>query len=104
MATGVADPNPYDGIARGQVDLWTWDHYHASSYGYYLEALVVFGNVTGIDPRSLGRNECSGYELGFSSAETAALQQVAFDQLAAEGKVTAAPSGEARVIPQRCEG
>ena len=104
MATGVADPNPYDGIAPGQVDLWTWDHYHASSYGYYLEALVVFGNVTGIDPRSLGRNECSGYELGFSPAETAALQQVAFDQLASEGKVTAAPSDEARVIPQRCEG
>ena len=104
MATGVADPNPYDGIAPGQVDLWTWDHYHASSYGYFLEALVVFGNVTGIDPRSLGRNECSGYELGFSSAETAALQQVAYDQLAAEGKVTAAPSDERRVIPQRCEG
>jgi hypothetical protein len=103
MATGVADPNPYDGIALGQVDLWTWDHYHASSYGYYLEALVVFGNVTGIDPRSLGRNECSGYELGFSSAETAALQQVAFDQLASEGKVTAAPPDEARVISQRCE-
>ena len=104
MATGVADPNPYDGIAPGHVDLWTLDHYHASSYGYYLEALVVFGNVTGIDPRSLGRNECSGYELGFSPAETAALQQVTFDQLASEGKVTAAPSDEARVIPQRCEG
>jgi hypothetical protein len=103
MATGVADPNPYDGIAPGQLDLWTWDHYHASSYGYYLEALVVFGNVTGKDPRSLGRNECSGYELGFSSAEVAALQQVAFDQLAAEGKVTAAPADEARVIPRRCE-
>lgn len=104
MANGVADPNPYDGIAPGQVDLWTWDHYHASSYGYYLEALVVFGNVTGIDPRSLGLNECSGYELGFSPTETAALQRVAFEQLAYEGKVTAAPSDEARVVPQRCEG
>ena len=102
MATGVADPNPYDGIAPGQVDLWTWDHYHASSYGYYLEALVVFGNVTGKDPRSLGRNECSGYELGFSPAEVAALQQVAFDQLDFEGKVTAAPLNESRVIPRRC--
>ena len=102
MATGVAYPNPYDGIAPGQVDLWTWDHYHASSYGYYLEALVVFGNVTGKDPRSLGRNECSGYELGFSSAEVAALQQVAFDQLDSEDKVTAAPLDESRVIPRRC--
>lgn len=102
MTTGVADPNPYDGIALGQVDLWTWDHYHASSYGYYLEALVVFGNVTGKDPRSLGRNECSGYELGFSSAEVAALQQVAYDQLASEGKVTAAPLVTTPRAAQRC--
>jgi len=102
MTTGVADPNPYDGIALGQVDLWTWDHYHASSYGYYLEALVVFGNVTGKDPRSLGRNECSGYELGFSSAEVAALQQVAYDQLASEGKVTAAPLVTKPRAAQRC--
>lgn len=102
MTTGVADPNPYDGIALGQVDLWTWDHYHASNYGYYLEALVVFGNVTGKDPRSLGRNECSGYELGFSSAEVAALQQVAYDQLASEGKVTAAPLVTKPRAAQRC--
>ena len=32
MEAGVADPNPYDGIAPDQVDLWTTDHYHASSY------------------------------------------------------------------------
>lgn len=102
MEAGVADPNPYDGIALGQVDLWTWDHYHASSYGYYLEALVVFGNVTGKDPRSLGRNECSGYELGFSSAEVAALQQVAYDQLASEGKVAAAPLVTKPTAAQRC--
>lgn len=102
MLTGVADPNPYDGIALDQVDLWTWDHYHASSYGYYLEALVVFGNVTRKDPRSLGRNECSGYELGFSSREVAALQQVAFDQLASEGRVTAAPLETKPSAAQRC--
>jgi hypothetical protein len=41
--TGVADANPYDGIDAGKVDLWTFDHYHASSYGYYLEALMVVG-------------------------------------------------------------
>ena len=64
MQTGVADPNPYDGIEAGKLNLWTYDHYHASTYGYYLEALVVFGTLTGRDPRSLGDNECSGYELG----------------------------------------
>src|SRR6476646_5655819 len=27
----VADPNPYDGLAPGQIDLWATDHYHASN-------------------------------------------------------------------------
>ncbi len=81
--TGVADPNPYDGIAAGQIDLWTHDHYHGSAYGYYLEALVIFGDLTGLDPRSLGKAERSAYELGFAQGQTAALQQVAFDELSA---------------------
>ncbi len=81
--TGVADPNPYDGIAFGQVDLWTYDHYHASSYGYYLEALMIFGDLTGLDPRSLGKSERAANDLGFSSAQAVALQQVAFDELKA---------------------
>jgi hypothetical protein len=91
MQTGVADPNPYDGVEEGKVDLWAHDHYHASSYGIYLEALVVFGSVTGRDPRSLGANECSAFELGFSQAQIRALQQVAFDQLASVGAVKPAP-------------
>jgi hypothetical protein len=62
----VADPDPYDGVSFGQVDLWGWDHYHASAYGYYLEALVVFGGVTGRDPRSLGEQETSAVDLGLS--------------------------------------
>lgn len=91
MQTGVADPNPYDGIEVDQVDLWTFDHYHASTEGYYLEALVVFGNVTGVDPRSLGRNECSGFELGMAPATVEVLQQVAADQLTAEGVALRTP-------------
>jgi hypothetical protein len=90
MRTGVADSNPYDGIDADKIDLWTYDAYHASTYGYYLEALVLFGNITGRDPRSLGANECSGFELGLSGAQVGALQQVAFDQLAAEGTLRAA--------------
>lgn len=80
---GVADPNPYDGIAFGQVDLWTNDHYHASSYGYYLEALMIFGDFTGLDPRSLGGAERAAGDLGFSQAQAIALQKVAFDELTA---------------------
>ena len=90
MRTGIADANPYDGIDAGKINLWTYDSYHASTYGYYLEALVLFGSVTGKDPRSLGTTECSGFELGLSAAQVGALQQVAFDQLAAEGAMAAA--------------
>ncbi len=81
--TGVADDNPYDGIAAGKVDLWTHDHYHASVYGYYLEALLVFAKVTGKDPLSLGENETVADDMGFSKTQTRALQQIAHDELAA---------------------
>jgi len=82
IAAGVADANPYDGIAAGQVNLWAVDSYHASTYGYYLEALMVFGKVTGKDPLSLGDGEMVAGDFGFSRAQTHALQQVAHDQLA----------------------
>jgi hypothetical protein len=96
MQTGVADPNPYDGVEAGKLDLWAHDHYHASDYGIYLEALMIFGGLTGRDPRSLGPNECSAFELGFSQAQVKALQQVAFDQLASTGVVTPNP-----LVPQK---
>ncbi len=103
MRTGVADSNPYDGIDAGRLDLWTYDHYHASTHGYYLEALVIFGRVTGRDPRSLGDAECSAFELGLSRPEARALQQVAFDELTAAGALAhnAQPSA-ASGNPQRC--
>ena len=80
---GVADPNPYDGISAGQINLWTYDHYHASAFGYYLEALMIFGDMTGLDPRSLGKNERAAFELGFSPDQATALQQIAYDELTA---------------------
>jgi hypothetical protein len=103
MQTGIADPNPYDGITPGQIDLWTKDHYHASNQGYYLEALMVFGDVTGRDPRSLGEQECSAFELGVPPAQVKALQQVAFDQLAATRALKPAPRATAAsATPSRC--
>jgi hypothetical protein len=108
MHTGLADSNPYDGIDAGKMNLWSYDSYHASTFGTYLETLVVFGSVTGLDPRVLGAGECSGYELGLSTAQVSALQQVAYDQLAAEGAVrAAAPSGLAPsglAPPTKCAG
>jgi hypothetical protein len=103
MRTGVADPNPYDGIEPGKVDLWGSDNMHASTYGSYLEALVLFGSISGRDPRSLGDKECSGVELGLSAAQIAALEQVAFDQLAAEGAMSARPQNSTKAAaPSRC--
>jgi hypothetical protein len=84
MSKGVADPDPYDGTTFGQVDLWTYDHYHGSVAGYYLEALVVFGRITGVDPRRLGRDERAADELGLSKELAASLQEVASEQLARE--------------------
>jgi hypothetical protein len=83
IAIGFADPNPYDGIAPGQVDLWSYDHYHASAFGYYLSALMIFGDLTGLDPRSLGKTERTALELGFSADQTETLQKIAFLELSA---------------------
>lgn len=81
--TGFADPNPYDGLDAGKIDLWTYDNYHGSTYGYYLEALMDFGRVTGKDPLSLGPRETAAAELGISREQAVALQQIAHDELAA---------------------
>jgi len=81
--TGVAGTDPYAGIPAGKINLWSWDNYHASAYGYYLEALMVFGKLTGKDPLSLGDNETVADDMGFSKPQTHALQQIAHDELAA---------------------
>lgn len=81
--TGIAGTDPYAGIPAGKINLWSWDSYHASAYGYYLEALMVFGKVTGRDPLSLGDNETVADDMGFSKPQTHALQQIAHDELAA---------------------
>lgn len=78
IASGIADSNPYDGIAPNTVNLWASDHYHASTAGYYLEALTVFSRVTGRDPRLLGRGESAARELGLRPELAARLQHIAY--------------------------
>lgn len=78
IASGIADSNPYDGIAPGTVNLWADDNYHASTAGYYLEGLTVFSRVTGRDPRLLGRDESAARELGLPPDLAERLQQVAY--------------------------
>jgi hypothetical protein len=83
MQAGFGDTNPYNGIDAGKVNLWATDSYHASKYGSYLEALTIFGQITGLDPRSLGASESAAAALGISSAESRGMQQFAYEQLAA---------------------
>ena len=82
--TGVADGNPYDGIDANKVDLWAYDHYHASAYGYYLEALMDFGKITGHDPLELDGKDRVAEALGISPGQAHALMQVAHDTLGAQ--------------------
>lgn len=101
MRDGLADPNPYDGIDFGKVSLWTWDQYHASAEGYYLEALVIFGAVTGYDPRKLPAREVAAADLGIEPRMAARLRAVAanelgFPPIAAAPSSVAAPLGSSR--------
>jgi hypothetical protein len=102
MRTGFADANPYDGIDAGKVNLWNTDNYHASVYGYYLEALTIFGSITGRDPRSLGTNECAAVDLGIAPAQAGALQKIAFDQLSAAGTVMSSSAPAKSSKPVAC--
>ena len=81
ILSGLADPNPYDGITPGQIDLWAPEGYHASPYGYYLEALMEFGAITGLDPRLLGGNEVAATYFNFTPQQTVALESIAYAQL-----------------------
>jgi len=78
IAQKIADPNPYDGLTPGQIDLWASDHYHASTEGYYLEALTIFAAVTHSDPRKLGRNEAAARDLKIPPQTAVNLQDIAF--------------------------
>ncbi len=74
----IADPNPYDGVRAGEIDLWATDHYHGSTEGYYLEALTIFAAVTGMDPRKLGGMEGAAADLAIQRSVAQKLQGIAF--------------------------
>ena len=83
IALGVACANPYQRFASGEINLWAPDAYHGSVYGYYLEAVTIFGQVTGRDPRLLGAFDPIARELGIEARMAGALQAIAAAQLAA---------------------
>ncbi len=94
----IADANPYDGIDFGKINLWTWDQYHASAEGYYLEAIMIFGSVTGYDPRRLPIREIAATDLGIETRVAARLRAIAaaelgFPAMASAPSATVPPLG-----------
>ena len=80
---GVAVENPYlPQHPQKQVDLWDGNPltaccttpigYHPSSYGVYLDALVIFYKITGIDPHTL-RAEMDEHNALFQASAANAL-------------------------------
>ena len=70
------------------MNLWAYDGYHASSFGYYLEAAMDFGKVTGKDPMMLaakGKDHVAE-DLGISPPQQQALLKLARDGLTAQGQ------------------
>jgi len=78
--TGFADLNPYDGIDAGKVNMWAPDSYHASVFGYYLEALMFFGDITDMDPMTIGYDQVAR-DLGISAQQALFLQVLASQTL-----------------------
>jgi hypothetical protein len=80
---GLAVQNPYlANNPAGQLDLWDSDPldaccttpigYHPSVYGDYLNALVLFEEITGVDPTTLAAEE-DGSDPAFASSAADAL-------------------------------
>jgi hypothetical protein len=80
IQTGLAQRNPY-APEPGKIDLWGEDHYHPSQWGAYLSACVLFGEITGTDPRQLGAQEQAATALGIAPAQAVSLQRIAAEQI-----------------------
>lgn len=78
---GVAVADPHHPEA-GKIDLWGVDDYHPSTYGAYLNALVLLEEITGKDPRQLGAHERAAASLGIAPEMAVTLQRIAHEQVA----------------------
>jgi hypothetical protein len=95
---GYAEQNPFLATEpANQIDLWDSDPllaccttpigYHPSTYGDYLNALVLFGQITGVDPETLiaefdvSNTSSAAFALGISAPIAAELAVAAEDTL-----------------------
>ena len=108
MNKGIAVMNPYLPGALSGTQIGLWDSnaldaccttpigYHPSLYGAYLNALVLFETITGVDPRTLGDEinpnspfyqTSAAFSLGISPDIAAGLETVAALTVAAGAPV-----------------
>jgi hypothetical protein len=102
MNIGLAVTNPYlTTNPANQISLWDTDPlqaccttpigYHPSKSGSYLNALVLFDQITGVDPRTLGYEQAA-QDLGISSDIAAQLQFAAAITVNAGGATVPEPA------------
>ncbi|WP_239470044.1 cell division protein FtsK [Archangium violaceum] len=78
---GLADPDPSNGTSPGTFNLWSAsDSRHASKYGSYLSAAVLFTKITGADPRGLSTGSGSAAaDLGIGATDASNLHRIAYE-------------------------
>lgn len=83
VQSGIATRDMWapDAMTDGLIDLWHDDGLHASKYGSYLSALVLFGSLTGLDPALFGSAEMAALDMGIGGHDAMALQRAASRQL-----------------------
>ncbi len=103
MNAGIAVTNPYlvGALSGTAIDLWdsnaldacctTPIGYHPSVYGSYLNALMLFTQITGVDPRTLGFADQAAADLGIAPDIAVALQNAAYYTELAGGPAAAVP-------------
>jgi hypothetical protein len=67
----------YDESSSNPINLWWLDRTHASKFGSYLSALVLFATITGHNPLSLGDDEEAAADLEIPASVAAQLQRIA---------------------------
>jgi len=91
--------NPYGYTYTGAVSPFLWflyvsssnpsttssspDYLHPSIYGAYLDALVLYEEITGLNSTNLGSGEAAAAALGISGSIATQLQSIAHSQVTA---------------------
>ena len=97
ITAGTATRNPYN-PDPAKLNLWAVDYNHPSKWGSYLNACVLFYQITGVDPRTLGAGELAATALGIASTAAVALQQLAYQQVNVVVTAVAPPRAGAAVL------